>query len=49
MVEKFTPFSYKILFVLPNAKKNVNQGITFGWFKSEHKPGTIFVHLFIHG
>jgi hypothetical protein len=38
-VEKFAPFSYEILYVL------LNCGEKFYQCKSEHKPGTTFVHL----
>jgi hypothetical protein len=36
-VEKFPPFSYKMLYVLLKSK--------FLPCKSEHKPGTAFVHF----
>jgi hypothetical protein len=40
-VEKFAPFSYKILYVLLNCKENLYQ------CKSEHKPGTAFGHFLL--
>jgi hypothetical protein len=38
-VEKFAPFSYEIYYVLLNCGEKCYQ------CKSEHKPGTTFVHL----
>jgi hypothetical protein len=38
-VEKFAPFSYEIFYVLLNCGEKLSQ------CKSEHKPGTTFVHL----
>jgi hypothetical protein len=40
-VEKFAPFSHKILYVLLNCIDNFYQ------CKSEHQPGTAFVHFFV--